>query len=53
MTSARDVIANHRIGHPGAPDGLLLGCGHADAILAALKAAGYAVVPIKFTEAKE
>lgn len=41
----RDVIANHRIGYPGAPGGLLLGSVHADKILSALHDAGYAVVP--------
>ena len=48
---ARDVIANHRIGYPKTPDGLLLGSVHADAILSALEAAGYAVVPVEPTEA--
>ena len=43
--SARDVIADHRIGYPGAPGGLLLGSVHADAILASLHDAGCAVVP--------
>lgn len=43
--SARDVLANHRIGYPKTPDGLLLGSVHADAILSAIEAAGYAVVP--------
>lgn len=42
--SAREVIANHRIGYPKTPDGLLLGSVHADAILAALAEAGFVLM---------